>query len=223
MFKRAIIALSIAAIGAASAVAQAQPVDDIKKGEFYVGYSNGQVDTGLDGGSFVIENFRDRESFNGVNVSGVYNVNRYFGVKGDVSVAFNNTEYNDTISTGGLDYQIHFDSKNTLSNFVAGVQIKDNSKSGVFKPFAHAMAGAAHARTKISEFGCIGPVGGNCAPFDLQNETFSSTGFSTVIGGGIDFRISDRFQVRAIQLDYNPTRFEGSWQHNYRIGAGIVF
>jgi hypothetical protein len=57
----------------------------------------------------------------------------------------------------------------------------------------------------------------------VDDETFSSTGFSTVIGGGIDFRLNNRVQVRAIQFDYNPTRLEGSWQNNLRIGAGIVF
>ena len=223
MFKKALIALSIAAIGAASAVAQAQPVDDHKTGEFYVGYSNGQVDTGVDTGNSVVDFFRDRENFNGVNVSGVYNTSRFFGIKGDVSATFNKNEFTDTFTTGGLNYTVGYKDNNSLYNFVGGVQVKDNANSGVFKPFAHAMVGAAHARTKITDFTCVAPVGGNCAPLEVDDETFSTTGFSTVIGGGIDFRLNNRVQVRAIQFDYNPTRLEGSWQNNIRIGAGIVF
>jgi hypothetical protein len=50
----------------------------------------------------------------------------------------------------------------------------------------------------------------------------SSTGFSGVIGGGLDIRAGKRIDVRVIQVDYNPTHVEGEWQHNFRIGAGIV-
>ena len=223
MFKTALIALSIAAIGAASAVAQAQPVDDHKKGEFYVGYSNGQVDAGLDGGSTVVDFFRDRQNFNGVNVSGVYNTSRFFGLKGDVSATFSKKIYSDTVTAGGLDYTIGFRSRDQLYNFVGGVQIKDNANEGRIKPFAHAMAGAAHARTKLTNLDCVAPVGGNCSQFEVDDESFSATGFSGILGGGVDFRLNNRVQIRAIQVDYNPTRLESSWQHNLRLGAGIVF
>ncbi len=223
MFKKALIALSFAAVSAASAVAQAQPVDDYKKVEFFAGYSNGQIDTGVDSGNSTVDFFRDRENFNGVNASGVYNVSRYFGVKGDFSATFNKNEVSETVSSGGLDYTIGFKNKNQLYNFVGGVQLKDNSREGVFKPFAHVMAGVAHARAKFEDFACIAPVGGSCEPFELSGDTFTDTGFSGIIGGGIDFRVNNRFQIRAIQVDYNPTRLGGETQHNLRLGTGIVF
>ena len=223
MFKKAIIALSIAAVSAASAVAQDQPVDDYKKGEIYIGYSNGQVDTGIDSGDSVRDFFRDRENFNGVNVSGVYNVSRFVGLKGDVSATVNSNDFSESFSEGGFNYTVGFENKNQLWNFVGGLQVKDNQKSGVFKPFAHAMVGAAHARAKFENFTCTTTAGGNCAPFNPGTETFTSTGFSGVFGGGIDFRLNNKVQIRAIQFDYNPTRLEGEWQNNLRIGAGIVF
>jgi len=34
---------------------------------------------------------------------------------------------------------------------------------------------------------------------------------------------TDRFSVRAFQVDYNPTRFGGTTQNNFRFGIGIVF
>lgn len=221
MLKKALFTLSFAFV--ASTVSFAQSIDDYKKGEFYVGYSNGQVDTGVDSGNSVVDFFRDRENFNGVNVSGVYNTSRYFGLKGDVSATVNSKEYADTFTSGGFDYTVGFKNDNQLWNFVGGVQLKDNEKSGVVKPFAHAMAGVAHARSKVTDFTCVAPVGGNCDPFEVNDETFTTTGFSAVIGGGLDFRLNNRVQIRAIQLDYNPTRLEGAWQNNVRIGAGIVF
>lgn len=223
MLKKAFMALSFAAVTAASAIAQAQPADDFKKSEFYVGYSNGQVDTGVDSGSSAADFFRDRENFNGVNVSGVYNLNRYFGVKADVSATYNKNEVSDTFTDGGLNYTIGFKNNNSLYNFLGGVQVKDNAKSGVFKPFAHALVGVGHARARFKDFSCITPVGGNCAPFVVADETFSDTGFAGAFGGGIDLRVNDRFQIRAIQVDYNPTRIGGEFQNNVRIGAGIVF
>ena len=220
MFKKAIIALSIAAVSAASAVAQAQPVDDYKKVEFFAGYSNGQVDTGVDSGNSALDFFRDRENFNGVNVAGVYNVSRYVGIKGDVSATFNSNDFSGTFPSPNGGVTISGENKNSLYNIVGGVQIKDNSNEGRFKPFAHAMAGLGHFRAKVGDFACTGT---DCPTFLPTDEAFSENGFSGVIGGGIDFRVNNRVQVRAIQVDWNPVRVEGGTLNNLRIGAGIVF
>ena len=63
----------------------------------------------------------------------------------------------------------------------------------------------------------------------------SDTGFSAVIGGRIDVLVRRRVDLRLIQWDYNPARFNvaddtalngrnnGSrTQHSFRIGVGIV-
>ena len=42
-------------------------------------------------------------------------------------------------------------------------------------------------------------------------------------GGGLDFRLSNHIQIRAIQIDYNPVHTNGTTDHNLRLGAGIVF
>lgn len=219
--KNLVAALGLFVFSAVGAVAQTTTVDDYKKGEFYVGYSNGQVDTGLDSGNSVSSFFRDRKNFNGVNASGVYNVNRYFGLKGDVSATVNSTTFSSSYTnpTTGTTSNASFDTSNQLWNFVGGVQVKDNAKSGTFKPFAHAMIGAGHARTKIKDVVCTPTT----TPCPITAGSFSDTGFSGVFGGGLDFRVSDRFQIRAIQVDYNPIRFDGQTDHNLRIGAGIVF
>jgi hypothetical protein len=218
MFKRLITALSIAIISVV--VASAQAVDDYKKGEFFVGYSNGQVDTGLDSGSSLRDFFRDRANFNGVNASGVYNVSRYVGIKGDVSATYNNTRFSDTfVDPGtGTTFTASFKTTNSLYNVVGGVQLKDNSREGTFKPFAHAMVGLGHVRTKVGDVVCT-PV--TLCP--VVNDSFSDNGFTGVFGGGLDFRLNNSIQIRAIQVDYNPLWINSQVDHNLRIGAGIVF
>ena len=218
---KVILAISFTIISAAAAFAQTTAVDDYKKVEVFVGYSNGQVDTGLDSGSTVRDFFRDRANFNGFNASGVYNLNRYFGIKGDVSGTYNKTTFSNSFTDpiSGTTFTTSFDTKNQLYNFVGGVQIKDNSNSGRFKPFAHAMAGLGHARTKIDNLQCS-PSTVTCP---IVEDSFTQNGLSGVFGGGIDVRLNNKVQIRAIQVDYNPIRFDGDTSHNVRIGAGIVF
>lgn len=209
--KKVILAFSFSAL--ASVFAVAQSTDDYKKVEVFAGYSNGQVDTGTD--------FQDRESFNGFNVSGVYNLNRYFGVKGDLSGTYNSNRFSGEIDFAGTPGLINVKNTNSLYNFLGGVQLKDNARSGRFKPFVHALVGGAHIRTKISDITCTPPT--LCTGVPFPDQTFSDTGFAGAFGGGIDIRLNDKVQIRAIQLDYNPVRIDGSTQNNVRIGAGIVF
>jgi hypothetical protein len=51
----------------------------------------------------------------------------------------------------------------------------------------------------------------------------SENGFAMGIGGGVDVKISDHLAFRVFQVDYVPTHILGAWQHNYRVGVGIVF
>jgi opacity protein-like surface antigen len=221
MLKKAILALSLAGLCGSFTSAQTTTSGDYKKAEFYVGYSNGQVDTGIDSGNTAVDFFRDRENFNGFNVSGVYNLNRYLGVKGDFSATYNGKEFSGSFDNAGAPFTVGFKNDNSLYNILGGVQIKDNAKSGTFKPFAHALVGVGIARSKIEDFTCTPTA--NCPVTTLPDDSFSESGFAGAFGGGIDFRLNDKVQIRAIQLDYNPVRIEGSTQNNVRIGAGIVF
>ena len=216
--KKFILALSLTALTAVISFAQS---DDYKKGEGYVGYSNGQVDTGFDSGSDIDAFFDDRRTSHGVNVSGVYNLNRYFGIKGDVSATYASRRGSSSFSSGGTTFTVSAKTKNSLYNFLGGVQLKDNSREGRFKPFAHALAGVAHARTNIDDFTCAPE--NLCAAIIIPPDSFSHTGFGAAVGGGLDIRLTNRIQLRAFQVDYNPVRIDGTTQHNARFGAGIVF
>jgi hypothetical protein len=206
--------LIVTIIIACASIAAAQ--SDYKKFEFFAGYSHNRVDTGIgDEDPDLGDIINEREGFNGFEVSATGNLTRYFGLKADFSGHFKKK----TFSIPGLSGS-NVDVDSRLFNFLGGVQIKDNSNEGTFKPFAHALVGAARARNSVdfNDIACIAIVPSPCSPF-----TESETGFAGAFGGGIDIRASDRISIRAIQIDYNPTRLFDSTQHNFRFGVGIVF
>lgn len=203
MLKTTLIATIVLAC---ASVAAAQ--SDYKRFEFFGGYSHNQIDTGIrDAG--LLDSISDHEGFHGFDTSITRNFTRYAGVKFDFSGHFKNRTF--------LLDAIDIDSR--VFNFLGGVQIKDNATEGTFKPFAHALVGAAHTQNRVDfKAGCITIFPSPC-PDDF---TASETGFAGAFGGGIDIRLNDRFDLRAIQVDYNPTRLFDSTQHNFRIGVGIV-
>ncbi len=212
--KKILFAICLTAFAGVSAFAQ----DDYKKGEFFIGYSNQQVDTGVDPTDF--DSFvNDRETFHGFNASGVYNVGRYVGVKGDISGAYKSQDFNFTVPTGpGTSGNVSFDADAALYNFVAGLQFKNNTSDARVKPFAHIMGGLGHARLKVSNLNCTGGV--DCSGVAGSE---SVNGLAGVFGGGVDIRLNNRVDLRLIQVDYNPIRLDGDVSHNMRFGIGFVF
>ena len=220
--KKIFLILSIFAISSVSVFAQ----DDYKKGEFFIGYSNGQVDTGIERGEIPGDPIEERQNFNGFNASGVYNVNRYVGLKADVSGTYRSDSFDFTSPTitvpaGGTTgpNRISFDADSSLYNVLGGVQFKDNSSDARVKPFAHALVGAGIARVKVDNVNCS--PGLDCSFFNDLDDT--ETGLAGAFGGGIDIKLSDRVDFRIVQVDYNPIRFDGGTQNNFRIGIGLVF
>ena len=172
--------------------------DDYNKADFGVLYSHNRVDTGFDDPT---QNFfTEREGFHGVEAFGKANVSRYVGVVGDYS--FHRKTFGDTVGTAPVDVDVD------LHTLMGGAEFKDNSTETKVKPFGRVLAGFQHARANVSNFSGLDE---------------SDTGFSAAVGGGVDFRVSPRVDVRAFQFDYNPTRFNGETSHNYRIGVGIIF
>lgn len=201
------------AILTSSSVAVAQ--SDYKKWEFFGGYSHNRVDTGIGDADPDLDDIVDeREGFHGFNTSITGNVSRYFGLKFDFAGHFKQQDLPFSIASGTSN--VNLDSR--VFNFLGGVQVKDNSTDATFKPFAHALIGAAHVRNKVTFSGvCVTIV-----PSPCPNFTDSETGLAGAVGGGIDIRASNKVDIRVIQFDYNPTRVFDSTQHNFRIGVGIV-
>jgi len=97
----------------------------------------------------------------------------------------------------------------TLSTYLFGPRISYRSYRH-FTPFAEGLFGVAHAGARIA-----GGANG------------SQNAFAMAIGGGVDYRINNRFSLRPLQVDYLLTRFsEGTpnnqTQNNLRASTGIV-
>lgn len=189
-----ITAFCLALISSVCAFAQ---TGEYNKNEFFVGYSNQQLDTG------------DRTTLHGVEGSYVRNFSRYVGVKADVSAAYRNEDFRTTFQNSTF----RSETKSSLYNFLGGVQVKDNASEARLKPFGHALAGVAHNRARVKSSGGV---------FSSQNFTYHDTNFAAALGGGLDIRINERFDLRAIQADYNPIYSDGGFAHNFRFSIGLV-
>lgn len=211
--KNIIFALIVTIISSVCAIAQT--AEDYKKFEFFAGFSHGQIDK--DPASSFRNYLTDRSQFSGFEVSAVYNVSRYVGIKGDVSATFSKSRFSVPITTGTPAQNVGFDQNTSLYNFLGGVQFKDNASKSRFKPFAHALAGAGYERMKVKNVTC--PAGISCS----VGQGGDNFGLAGAFGGGLDTRINKKLDFRAFQVDYNPIKFDAGMQHNARLSTGIVF
>ena len=207
MFKTLLVGMMIFAC---TSLATAQS-DDYKKFDFFAGYSHNWVSNGI-GGDDIVDVSKGSHGFN-TSITG--NISRYVGLKFDFSGHFKTQKIPFGPLANGIDLTAR------RYNFLGGVQIKDNSSETTFKPFVHALVGAAHLRNRvdISNDVCVAISPVPCPPDFSENDT----GFAGAFGGGIDIRAGNRIDIRVIQIDYNPTRLFDSTQHNLRVGVGIVF
>jgi opacity protein-like surface antigen len=242
--------LSIFFLSLCASPAFAQSSDDYNKVEIYGGYSHARVQPNIktvtiDGSAFdpctsagadiLRPNFQTffckRRGFNGFDASITYNFTRYFGIKGNVTGHYKSDRFvdNDPNEIPGRIFVDTINSKERVYNFLGGVQVKDNRKAGRFKPFAHALFGAAVNTTRQTQ---TNP--------DLPADNFTTrdkvTSFAMKLGGGIDVRVNHKVDIRLVEFDYNPifTRDfnttgapfsisqKGGTAHNFTIGGGIV-
>lgn len=237
--------LSIFFVSLCASAAFAQNSDDYNRIEFYGGYSNARVQPNVKtatafGSTFdpcsdaatatLGKNFQTsfcrRRSFNGFDTSITFNLSRYFGIKANVTGHYKTEPFTDTFDGTAETNTL----TERLYNFLAGVQVKDNRRTGRFKPFAHALLGAArYSRREV-----------NTSPIPIDNFTNRGkvTSFAIKLGGGIDVRVRKRIDLRLIEIDYNPvfTRDfvvagnpfspisqKNKTAQNITIGIGIVF
>lgn len=223
-----------------AALTFAQSTNDYDRVNIFAGFSQNRVNTtdrdllniqapaGFNDAGGGIDLIDNRRGFNGFNASVTGSVSRYVGLKFDSSAHYDSDRIRANsiipcLSPPCQTSPVDFELRSSLYNFLGGVQVRDNAKSASLKPFAHVLVGAAHARSRVDEESlnrpCVLAVGAVC-PGVFQR---SDTGLAGAFGGGLDFRLSDRVDLRAVQLDYNPVRIDGATRHNFRIGVGIVF
>jgi hypothetical protein len=189
--------------------------NEVKKFELYTGFSYQMNDKTGD--------YNNDRGFYGLEGSVVFKISRYIGVKADTSGTFRKKDYRTALPDPPLPNPTVplipriFSVKSSIYNFLGGIQFKDNNKAKKFKPFAHVLIGTATITQKLTG-DCPNSVQTICGGYN-----FTRTGFTSAIGGGLDFKTSDRFSIRLFQADYNPIRVNGTTSNNFRIGVGIVF
>jgi|ERR1044071_5440187 opacity protein-like surface antigen len=214
------------------ALPQAQS-DDYKKWEFFGGYSALSFDNlGGDTDSPAINDvLGDKNTLRGFELAITYNFHKYVGVKFDYSLHLREDNFSRPAGDGTVD--------STVQNFLGGIQFKNNSEEGPrFKPFAHALFGFANQKLDVDS-PQLGTV------FGINDFHVNETSFAMAFGGGIDIKLNDRIDVRAVQVDWNiitrgdqqlgivlvptphqtvgqPFILPGTRQDNLRLSVGIV-
>lgn len=207
--------------------------DDYRKLEFFGGYSALYFDNlGGDTSSPAVNDLlNEKNTLRGFNLALTYNLHKYFGVKGDYSLHLREDNFSRPAGSGTID--------TTVQNFLGGIQVKNNMDDGPrFKPFGHALFGVANQKLDVDS-PQLGTVLG------VSDFHVNETSFSMAFGGGIDIKLTDRIDIRAVQVDWNiikrgdqqlgivlvPTPFQtvgqpfvlpGTRQDNLRLGIGIV-
>jgi hypothetical protein len=204
-------AICLSIVLSVAVFAQNDSDDEYNKNEFYVGYSHQRVDEG------------GTRNLNGFEGSYTRNIKRYLGIRATVSGAYEHTTLHGSIpNPAGGSFEFQQDYNRSVYNFLGGVQFKDNASKARFKPFAFALGGVAVNRSQFKNLAC---ASGNCPPTIpfVGNTTFTDTGIAGSFGGGLDIKINDKIDFRAIQVDYNPIYSNSRVDNNFRIGVGIVF
>lgn len=236
------------------AIAAAQGSNDYHKIEAYGGFSTNHVESNLNQASFTSGGatqtftnlcstatgdqigpnsqrfFCTRRNFNGFDGSITLNVSRYVGLKANVTGHFKSQSYLDRFNPPGVAQTLV--NHERLYQFLGGIQLKNNSASKHFKPFAHALAGFARYSNRQSQDLDLFPA----FNFTIDDRV---TSFAMKLGGGIDLRAGKRFDIRVIEIDYNPiftgdrnpraiagpfspVSFKGKPNHNLMVGIGVV-
>jgi hypothetical protein len=241
-------------IFACAPIAFGQGANDYNKLEFYGGYSLARVQSNVKSASFTSSGgtetftnlcstatgqmigpnsqkfFCKRRDFNGFDASITYNVSKYIGITGDITGHFKTEAFVDKFTPPGVTQTLS--NQERLYNFLGGVQIKNNSKTARFKPFAHALAGVARYTNRQQQTLDLFPQ----FNFTIEDR---ETALALKLGGGLDIRAGKRIDIRVFEFDYNPVfagdrqpksiagpftsvKLTGRTAHNYTFGVGIV-
>lgn len=227
--KRLLTLATLILIPTSTALAQ----DEYKKYEFFAGYSALYVDNlaGDTSNPAINDVLGEKQNLRGFNLAAGLNFHKYVGAKFDYSLHLREDNFTRPAGSGTID--------TTLQNILGGIQVKNNSEDGpAFKPFAHALFGVAVQKVDVDSPQLP-------ALFGISDFHTNETSFAMAFGGGLDIKLNNRFDLRAVQIDWNiinrgdqqtgivlvPTPFQtvgtpfvipGTRQDNLRLGIGIV-
>jgi opacity protein-like surface antigen len=228
--KRTLRLFGFLLICASACVAQS---NDYAKWEFFGGYSALNFDNigGDTDNAAVNDILGEKNTLRGFELAITRNFHKYIGAKFDYSLHLREDNFSRPAGSGTVD--------STVQNFLGGIQVKNNLEDGPrFKPFGHALFGFAHQKIDVDSPQLP-------AVFGISDFHVNETSFAMAFGGGVDIKLNHRFDIRAVQVDWNiidrgdqqtgivlvPTPFQtpgspfvipGTRQDNLRLSAGIV-
>lgn len=208
---------------------------DYPKAEIFGGYSHVRVDTQELGplvtslcsdidaalpGSCPPGSVGVNNSFHGWDAAAEINVNRWFGVKADFSGHYGKLITVSDPVQAGIDALGITNLPPTIRSYSFLFGPVFSHRRNNTRAFAHALFGVNKIDTGTIGLSSVG----------LPDVSFSDDAFSMAFGGGVDVRVTDRFNVRLAQVDYVYTGHDFSLgapgvaahQNNVRFSAGIV-
>ncbi|HEY6805996.1 MAG TPA: outer membrane beta-barrel protein [Pyrinomonadaceae bacterium] len=207
--KRLVLLTSLVLFSFATSFAQ---TSNDKKPEFFGGYSFENIDSGVKSNDLSTSTtLEDRFRANGFHVAGTGYLTKRFGITGDFSGHFQSRDdlFGTTATTGR--------SKLSLFNLTGGPQFRLPNHTK-FTPFVQGLAGIA--RHNFTETISTTPFNDN------------TTNFALNLGGGVDYKLNNRFAWRIAQFDYNPiflrartidtTALPDRTLNGFRFSTGIV-
>lgn len=134
---------------------------------------------------------------------------------------------------GALDFSAEFYHGLSIVANIAGERASNINGSGVNLTMVTTTFGPRYTWSRASQklalfgHGLIGEAFGLDSVFPSPSGAQADLNtLALQVGGGVDFRLSKRIAVRALQADWVRTQFPNSTtnvQNNLRLGAGIVF
>jgi opacity protein-like surface antigen len=196
--------LLIAVVSAPLALAQHR---DYSTYEFYGGYAyeraNNQADLLDQTGTTRVNGARvdlvsERRAYNGFEAEFAQNLTRHIGIVTSVSGTYDTTNYFDRLSGRAFRASVQ------RYDIMAGPRY--NWRHSAVTPFAHALFGVALLHTSFD---------------DLSPQDRTDTAFAMALGGGLDVHATEHFDVRAIQVEWLPTFFDGRRHDGIRASMGL--
>lgn len=164
------------------------------------------------------------QNFNGGGGAFVYNVTPWIGIKADFMGYAVGTGWTKKLTN--LGYPVTGSASGNLFTYMFGPQIKKHT--GKFQPFGEGLFGAGHSNGYASVVNCIS--GNDSNSCNLSNGHGNNNAFAMEFGGGVDYKVSDRVQIRPVEVDYLYTNFSSNHlagiansQNSFKYFAGINF
>jgi opacity protein-like surface antigen len=218
--------IALVALTGSWAIAQ----DSTPKLEVFGGYSIMHTGTGGLNSSRLDADLRQNpgtlgigSNFNGWNAEAQYNFDQWLGIVADFGGQYGSPFTARLKGVSGLPAMTEY-------SLVAGPVISYRAKARV-TPFVHALFGWDRARLGAST------IAGTSSPVTSFTSTYTS--FAIVLGGGVDYKVSQHLALRLGQFDYfrttldlnslyggafGPGTFQGlpTKEKNIRFSTGIV-